>query len=157
MTDPNMTKNTVGARDTWGKRCDITLFMSSTEDAQFPTIGLNATVGGRKHIASKAKAAWIYIYEHHFNDADFFLKADPDTYVIVENLKAYLRGRDPSAVEFYGHRFKPKLLNHTYMSGGPGHVLTRESLRRMVTISFNRLPNCMPDGEGTGEYVCWNA
>ncbi|XP_013401138.1 glycoprotein-N-acetylgalactosamine 3-beta-galactosyltransferase 1 isoform X2 [Lingula anatina] len=156
LTDPpDLDKRVIHVRDTWARRCDVTLFMSSMENKTFPTIGLRVPPG-RGHIAKKAKAAWKYIYEHHLNDADFFIKADPDTYVIVENLKHYLTSRDPKRAEFYGHQFYPsdwefnadtRIKKSLYMSGGPGLVLSREAVRLLVTKAINSDPKCLQDGE----------
>ncbi len=121
--------------------------MSSQEDKQFPTIGLNVPEG-RSHIAAKVHAAWKYIYHNYLGDFDFFVKTDPDTYVVLENLNEYLSDKNASSPHFYGHRFSPKGWNLTYMAGGPGLVLTRESLRRLVTKAFQQHPNCLVDGQG---------
>ena len=93
MTDVTLLTKTEAVRDTWTRRCDTTLFMSTQEDVGFPTIGLRDVSPGRDHIAIKGQQAWTYVYEHHFNDADYFLKADPDTYVFVDTLKRFLQVR----------------------------------------------------------------
>ena len=147
LTDSDLAKKTEPVRETWTQRCDKAIFMSSRRNRNFPMIGLGGS-SGRSHLATKSKAAWKYVYEHHVNDFDYFLKADTDTYVIVENLKAYLRSRDPTKAEYFGHRFSPKFLNYIYMSGGPGLVISREALRKTVTEAFTTLPDCAPDGTG---------
>ena len=133
-------------RDTWTKRCDITLFHAAEENTSFPTIGHNVSAG-RKHIATKAKAAWKYIYAHHYNDADFFMKADPDTYAIIENIKHFLSSKNTSEPVIYGHRIG-KNLEVPYMHGGPGEILTKEALKRLVTQAYELPDDCTPDGTG---------
>ena len=149
LTDPvDLMKRTIHVRNTWAKRCDVTLFMSSAENKTFPTIGLNVTQG-RNHIAAKSRAAWTYIYEHYYDQADYFVKTDPDTYMIVDNLKAYLKDFSPNKPQFFGHIFHVRSWGFPYMAGGPGIVLSRESVKRLVTQAFpNRTKDCMPDGEG---------
>ena len=151
MCDPNdLDRRVIHVRDTWAKRCDVTLFMSSEKNDTFPTVGLNVPAG-RSHIGIKSRSAWTYIYHNHFNDADYFYKADPDTYCIVENLREFLSHRDPNKPEYFGHHFKLPRRNFTYMSGGPGLAVSREALRRLVTQAFQLQPNCMPDGQGRCE------
>ena len=50
-----------------------TFFFSSESDKNFPAIGLG-TPEGRGHLTAKTMAAFRYIYEYHFNDADWFMK-----------------------------------------------------------------------------------
>ena len=148
MADPELLdKKVIHQKNTWGKRCDKLLVMSSKQNDTFPAVGLNVT-SGRRHIAAKVRAAWTYINQHYAEDYDFFIKTDPDTYLVVENLHEFLKDKDPKLPHFYGHRQKPKKWTFEYMAGGPGLVLTRESVKRLVTKAFVEYPKCIVDGQG---------
>ena len=41
------------------------------------------------------------------DEAEWFLKADDDTYTIVENLRLLLLNKNHSDPIFFGHKFKP--------------------------------------------------
>ena len=133
---------------TWGQRCDKLLVMSSKEDATFPAIGLNNTQEGRYHIAFKAKAAWVYIYKHYIDHFDFFIKCDPDTYLVVENLQDFLSDKDPLQPHFYGHMYKWPHWKYPWIAGGPGEILTKTAVKKLVTEAFVKFPKCIPDGNG---------
>ena len=126
MTTPdNIPKRAKSVKDTWGKRCDILLFFSSKEDPNFPAIGLNVEEGPAK-LFDKTRASLEYIYNHHLNDADWFFKADDDTYAIIENLRSYLSKLNTSEPHYLG-----RMLTHEGVyNSGAGYVFSRETLRR---------------------------
>ncbi|KAK7479158.1 hypothetical protein BaRGS_00029599, partial [Batillaria attramentaria] len=118
MTSPkNLQVKAKVVRDTWGKRANKLIFFSSETDKNFPTIGLNVSEG-REHLTAKTMQGFRYVYEHHFDDADWFMKADDDTYVILENLRYFLSGEDNMKPVFFGHHFKT-IVKQGYYSREP--------------------------------------
>ncbi|MBN3296527.1 C1GTB galactosyltransferase, partial [Amia calva] len=117
-------------RNTWGRYCDRLLFMSSTADPSFPAVGLN-TSEGRGALYNKTMAAFSLLHDRHLQEADWFLKADDDTYVVMQNLRLLLSRYPPNRPVYLGRRFKP-FVQQGYMSGGAGYVLNREALKRYV-------------------------
>ena len=117
--------------------------MSSVKNDSFPTVGLNVSEG-RHHLTAKSMHAFRHVYENYFDKADWFMKADDDTYVIVENLRYFLSGEDPKQPVFFGHHFKTNV-KQGYFSGGAGYTLSKEALRRFGEKSSNALI-CRPDG-----------
>ncbi|KAM8721618.1 hypothetical protein ACLKA7_007492 [Drosophila subpalustris] len=119
---------------TWGKRCNKIYFMSSQPDDELETIVLTKP-DKYEVLWGKTKEAFTYIYENKLDEADWFMKADDDTFVFVENLRHMLYPYSPDMPIYFGFNFK--LLNSdqksaSYMSGGSGYVLSREALRLFV-------------------------
>ncbi|XP_028317028.1 glycoprotein-N-acetylgalactosamine 3-beta-galactosyltransferase 1 [Gouania willdenowi] len=130
LTGPkNMKSKTKHIKQTWALHCDKILYMSS-QKTDFPTVGLNVSEG-RQNLYWKTIRAFQYIHQHHFDEADWYLKADDDTFVVVENLRYTLSHFDTEKPLYLGRRFKP-FVKQGYMSGGAGYVLSREALRRFV-------------------------
>ncbi|XP_072530858.1 glycoprotein-N-acetylgalactosamine 3-beta-galactosyltransferase 1 [Salminus brasiliensis] len=113
----------------WAKRCNKVLYMSS-EKSDFPTVKLNVSEG-RNQLYWKTIRAFQYIHKHHLDDADWFLKADDDTFAVPENLRYLLSKHNTEEPVYFGRRFKP-FVAQGYMSGGAGYVLSKEALRRFV-------------------------
>ena len=128
-------------RDTWTPRCNKAVFFAPAPDRIFPAVSIG-NHEGREQLTTKVTEAFKYIYDNHFKDADWFLKADDDTYVIVENLRYLLSHFDPKEPLYFGHHFK-KYTAQGYMSGGAGYVLSKEALKRLVTVGLRAgRPEC---------------
>lgn len=131
MTSPENHKTRAAlVQETWGRRCDKLLFVSEEEDKSLNADVLKVSVEhGREHLTAKTMMAFDHIFKDHFDDADWFIKADDDTYIVVENLKYFLSSQNTSEPVFFGHHFKT-IVKQGYFSGGGGYVLSKEALRR---------------------------
>ncbi|XP_059178835.1 glycoprotein-N-acetylgalactosamine 3-beta-galactosyltransferase 1-like [Physella acuta] len=158
MTSPeNLPVKAKAVKDTWARHGQLVLYFSSVDNKTFPAIGLNVSEG-RKHLMAKTSKAFRYVYENHFNDADWFMKADDDTYLIVENLKYFLSGENYSEPVYFGQLFAlwgHPVLKQGYQTGGAGYVLSKEALRRFGEGSQKEI-YCHKDsgGEDMNMAIC---
>ncbi|KAM4045478.1 glycoprotein-N-acetylgalactosamine 3-beta-galactosyltransferase 1-like [Anomaloglossus baeobatrachus] len=131
MTSPNnLYTKAIHVKHSWARHCNIVLFMSSTTNKMFPTIGLD-TQEGRDQLYWKTIRAFQYIHKGYLDMADWFLKTDDDTYVVVENLQWMLSNYTSDQPVYFGKRFK-LFAQQGFMSGGAGYVLSKESVKRFV-------------------------
>ena len=74
---------------------------------------------GRQKLWGKTKEAFKYIYENYMDKADWFFKADDDTFAIPENARYFLSRYDTNEPMWFGCRFSMHVKGG-YMSGGAG-------------------------------------
>uniref|UniRef100_A0A0K0FTL6 Glycoprotein-N-acetylgalactosamine 3-beta-galactosyltransferase 1 n=1 Tax=Strongyloides venezuelensis TaxID=75913 RepID=A0A0K0FTL6_STRVS len=142
----NHKNRAIHVKATWAKRCNKYIFMSSVDDSSLPSINLNISEG-RDHLWGKTKAAFKYAYDNYYDDYDWFLKADDDTYVIVENLRFLLMPHSPSEPIYFGCKFKP-YVKQGYMSGGAGYILSKSALKKFVNEGLPDPKKCMSKESG---------
>ena len=147
MTGPETHKTKAQAiKNTWGPRCNTVLYMSSEMDSTLPTIAL--PIGeGRNNLWGKTREAFHYIWDNYRDRADWFFKADDDTYVVVENLRFMLSGYNTSDAIWFGYKYKV-IVEGGYNSGGPGYVLSREALKRFAEQGLTNSSICKSDPTG---------
>ncbi|CRL06198.1 CLUMA_CG018901, isoform A [Clunio marinus] len=138
---PNHNTKAYAVRDTWGKRCNKIVFISTMDDDNLDVLLVNVTED-RNNLWGKTKQGLQQVYENYGNDYDWFLKADDDTWIFMENLRFFLYSYSPEMPIYFGCKLKP-YVDQGYMSGS-GYVLSREAVRR-----FNE--DALPD-----DYKCWN-
>ncbi len=93
---------------TWAPRCDKYLFISEhTNNTQhFPIAPIQNLTIGYKHLTKKSTLAFYYAYENFIDQFDWFVKADDDTYIIIENLKNFLQKQNSSQAITFGYNLK---------------------------------------------------
>lgn len=133
-------------KSTWGKRCNKLVFVSSKNDTELSPIVFNMT-DNVKTVWSKTKRSFQHIYKHNLHDADWFLKADEDTYVIMENLRYFLAAFSPDDPLHFGYKVKDAV-KQGYFAGGAGYVLSREAVTRLVERAIPSAAMCRADGGG---------
>ena len=116
-TPKNFLDRAKAVNETWGPRCDRYFFVTELgeknltraqkEIAQrLPIAPIGHIVSGYEHLTQKMTSAFLFAHEKYINDFDWFVKADDDTYLIVENLKGFLLGQNPSEPITFGYNFK---------------------------------------------------
>ncbi|KAF0701938.1 hypothetical protein AaE_016228 [Aphanomyces astaci] len=166
---PNHATKAQAIKDTWGKRCDKLVFLSNVTDNTLGAVAIADVPSDHSHLWQKHKASMQYIWNLYRHDFDWFYKADDDAYVIMENLRAYLRSpeivmqQDVVPLQL-GHRFRltdnlteyyvrDKHLLEEYQqrwphwwvfnSGGPGVVMN--SLFMRLAVQSFPLWTCLSD------------
>lgn len=121
----------VAVNATWGKRCDILLFMSTEHHDGVRTVKLY--LGGEQESRAllwrKGRQAWLYVYHHYLNKADWFMRCDDDSYVMMDNLREFLNGYDHNEPHYLGRTMVSDRKEEFY-GGGAGNILSRAALRK---------------------------
>lgn len=116
LTHPDNDKKAITVKTTWGKRCNVLLFLSTSDHPKLPIVKVNVSED-YSNLWTKVRFGFKYAYQHYHHQYDWVLKADDDTYAIIENLKLFLSSENSSKPLYFGCKFRPHV-NQGYMSGG---------------------------------------
>ncbi|GAU90490.1 hypothetical protein RvY_02897 [Ramazzottius varieornatus] len=145
MTSPRNEEKVNAVKATWARRCNRYIFVSSENNSTIPSIDAGVPEG-REYLWGKTKFGYEYAYNTSLEGFDWFLKADDDTFVVVENLRSLLSTYSESQPYYIGCSFRP-FTAQGYMSGGAGYALNRLALRRFVENGL-RTKVCRTDPGG---------
>jgi len=86
-----------------------------------------------RHIWEKMWRGWRMVCDKFRHEAEWFVKADLDTFVAVENMRAFLSHLDPDQPYYFGHTLFHDWQRHNLVfNSGTCYILSRESLRRLA-------------------------
>jgi len=156
-------------RETWGPKCDGFMVASNVTNPELNAVSITHKFDERyRNMWQKVRTMWSYVYDHYYNDYDWFHVGGDDLYLIVENLRYYLEseeiktaanggvylplGNETKQVPLYlGCRQKRQgRKKDIYNSGGSGYTLNKAALKALVT---NGLPKLYVDTKTSAEDV----
>lgn len=146
--------------DTWGKEVPGRIAFFSSEgsrSAELPVIALNG-VDDRYPPQKKSFMMLYYMYEHFIDRFEWFARTDDDVYINTAKLERLLRSVDSSKPQFIGQAGKGNSeefgllsleFDENFCMGGPGVILSRETLKRVAP----HIPTCLRNLYSTHEDV----
>ncbi|KAL7492893.1 hypothetical protein ACHAWT_002164 [Skeletonema menzelii] len=103
-----------------------------------------------RHIWEKMWRSWVYVDEHHSNDAEWFCKVDYDTFFFPDNFKYYVRDvKDWDPVgdyHYFGHVIEHRKRKDAPMVVGASACWSQKTLKDIAQVYRN-----MPKGSTKGE------
>jgi glycoprotein-N-acetylgalactosamine 3-beta-galactosyltransferase len=142
--------------NTWAKDCDKYFFIAQISEngpfnvsyeLNFPLPVLHPA-GHEKEIYGKLTDKVYRTLQDvylRYPDYDWYLKADDDTFVFVDNLRLFLSTQNASEPITFGYDFKV-IVEKGYHSGGAGYVLSNEALKRIGSKLVNEYRNLRNSG-----------
>jgi glycoprotein-N-acetylgalactosamine 3-beta-galactosyltransferase len=161
LTQPSSLRTKAKAvHETWAKECDdhkfITVIPPRLSNVTFKIGESLETQQGMKllqaagfnsesytKLTDKIYRSFIEIYKR-YNNFDFYLKVDDDTFVFMDHLKQFLVSQKQCERKSYGYNFKYWFNVKAWQSGGAGYVLSQRSmldLGAQLVKDYNYCPN----------------
>ena len=98
--------------------------------------GLNETSDIYDELTRKVYRSFQYVY-NQYEAFDWYLKADDDTFIMMDNLREFLGNKDKDSLVSYGYRFDETYVKNGYQSGGAGYVISGGGMK-LLGSTLNR-------------------
>ncbi|XP_058064132.1 chondroitin sulfate synthase 1 [Anopheles bellator] len=146
--------------ETWGRQIPGRIAFFSSQDSVAPDLPLVALKGVDDRYPPQKKSFMMlhYMYEHYIDRFEWFVRADDDVYVRPDRLERFLRSIDSSKPQFIGQAGRGNSedfgllsleFDENFCMGGPGVIMSRETLRRVAP----HIPTCLKNLYSTHEDV----
>lgn len=154
---------------TWAQKCDNAKFITEIEqvlkidksknnfthlnEITYKNISILEPYGMNDDKYSKLTDKLYLAFRHlhdNYNDYDWYLKADVDTFIFVDNLREFLSDKNKSSPVTFGCDFAPWLVDYGYHSGGAGYLLSNEALKRLGSKLKENYTFCPNTGKKGG-------
>ncbi len=117
MANPENEQRWKHLKKLYGKNCDKFIIMTSLNRMKqvegLELHGLDVPEG-RDFLAERCYKGFQYIYKEFYQDYDFFMRTDEDTYFVMENLRYLLSQYDPGWALWIGEKYHIDF-NGTYL------------------------------------------
>ncbi|CAI4231723.1 unnamed protein product [Auanema sp. JU1783] len=112
--------------ETWAQQCDdFVFFTNSPMDSNIPHV-VYPNLFTRDHSWEKIRRIFNYVAETKIDQNDWFIRADDDAYVLVENARAFLSNYSSSDNHFFGLKWS-FFVSHGFADGSC-YILSRAAL-----------------------------
>ncbi|CAG0902423.1 unnamed protein product [Darwinula stevensoni] len=150
---------------TWGRHCNWIVFLTSKRDPLLREVIITPSEDENyDRLWWKVSHGFKMVHSKYLDMADFFVKADDDTYIVMENLKHFIMAKDLMGLEeplYMGLHLFPlpnyeslkKDLPKGFFSGGNGYILNKAALDLLVKKGLGPSGDCHQLEEHHGEDV----
>ena len=142
----------------WAKECDKHIFVArlnstdSTVSREIYDSNLipilepaDYRIENYRSLTNKVYNSLKYVREKYGN-YDWYLKADDDTFIFVDNLRKFVENKNASDALTYGYDVKHLSDNFTYHSGGASYLLSNEALKIIGDSLIKNYTSCSNTG-----------
>lgn len=138
MTIPEeLTRHTQRVQDSWANRCNKIVYVTTSCSPPVSPLPNVVELPGEAHSWLQLKNTLEYLYTHHQNDTDYFLRADDASLVLLDNMRHMLYPYSPDMPLFFGsHDAEAQTIENDVLAGV--FVLSRKAL--IALAEQNRKP-----------------